>query len=558
MKNRFQYILSILALAVLATGCDKFLDEMPDNRAEVNTRAKVRAILTSAYSNNTYLTFNEYMSDNVDNIGDDNPGTTRFIDQCYKWQDVTEVANDCPAYFWSDAYSAIAHANQALIAIRQLSGLADDAEFDKEAIIAIEDAEFGPELGEALICRAYNHFMLANEFCFNYNKATNDKNLGIPYMEQAETQLNPQYERGTVADVYEKIEKDLELGLMYVDDSYYQVPKYHFNRKAALAFATRFYLFTEQWQKAVDAATECLGAQPSQMLRNWEQVSKMEKSREVRSNNFIDVSHNTNLLLLTAYTTFGRYFGYPGITKYSHDSYLSFTEVAYAQNIWGNTQTGWRNVYEWYWVGPEWYSGSSFDQIAYWKIPFLFEYTDPVAQIGYAHAVYPCFTMEEVLLSRAEAYTMLEQYQQAAVDISTYIHSIIKAQYFSGNLTPERIQTFYSAIDYATWDHPTIKKKLNPAFTIGEDGSLQECMLQCVLGMRRIDNIAQGLRWLDVKRYGIEIWRRTMAVNSVAQQYDAGFIPMRLDDVLTVDDKRRAMQLPQDVINAGLTPNPRD
>ncbi|MBO4341113.1 MAG: RagB/SusD family nutrient uptake outer membrane protein [Bacteroidales bacterium] len=557
MKNG-KILFAILSLALCITACDKFLDEMPDNRAEVDSPAKIRAILTSAYPNNTYLTFNEYMSDNVDNIGDDNPGTTRFVDQCYNWADITEVANDCPAYFWSDSYSAIAHANQAIIAIRKLSGLDEDAPLDDDAVAAIVHANLSAELAEALLCRAYNHFMLVNEFCLNYNATTSGDDLGIPYMESAETQLNPKYERGTVKDVYEKLEKDLELGLKYVDDKYYKVPKYHFNVKAAYAFATRYYLFSEQWQKAIDAATVCLGSQPAQMLRNWEQVSKLEKSMDVRSNNFIDTSHNSNLLLLTAYTTFGRYFGMPGITKYTHDSYLSFTEVAYAQQVWGNTQTGWRNVYEWYWVGPEWYSGSSFDQIAYWKIPFLFEYTDPVAQIGYAHAVYPCLSMEETLLSRAEAYAILGQYDAAAADITTYIHSIIKAQFFSGSLTPERIQAFYSALNYATWDKPTVKKKLNPAFDIGPDGGMKECMLQCVLGMKRIDHIAQGLRWFDVKRYGIEIWRRTMAVNSVAQQYDPGYIPNRLDDVLKVDDPRRAMQLPPDVISAGLTPNPRN
>ena len=69
--------------------------------------------------------------------------------------------------------------------------------------------------------------------------------------------------------------------------------------------------------------------------------------------------------------------------------------------------------------------------------------------------------------------------------------------------------------------------------------------------------MAQGLRWFDIKRYGIEIWRRTLQPDPKAGQYDAAFKPYRLDDVLTVDDPRRAMQIPQDVISAGFKANPR-
>ena len=555
MKTRISLYLTVAAAAALSlVSCNKFLDKMPDNRTEIDSQEKIQSLLTSAYSSNTYLTFCEYMSDNVDNLGDDNPGTDRFIDQCYSWDRITEKANDCPDYFWSDSYSCIAHANQALIAIRQLAGIEEGGELDEAKIVA---AGLEAETAEALLCRAYSHFMLVNVFCQNYNSLTSDIDLGVPYMEQAETQLNPQYERGTVAGVYENIEKDLRWALKHVGDKYYKVPKYHFNVRAAYAFAARFFLFCEKWEEAAECATKCLGSQPAQVLRDWSAMSKLEKDRDVRSNDFIGTSYPTNLMLLTAYTSFGYYFGAPGITKYSHDSYLSFTEVAYAPQIWGNTETGWRNVYDWYYVGPEWYSGSTFDQIAYWKIPYLFEYTDRVAMIGYAHAVYPAFTMEETLLTRAEAYVMMSEYDLAAADLTTYIHSIIRRDKFSGSLTPESIQAFYSALDYATWDKPTVKKHLNPAFDIGAEGGVRECMLQCVLGMKRIDHIAQGLRWFDVKRYGIEIWRRTMTPNTTAGQYDAAFKPLRCDDVLAVDDLRRALQIPADAESAGLEPNPR-
>ena len=550
MKTRYIFAASLMLLGLVS--CDKFLDTMPDNRAEVNSASKIRALLSSGYPANTYLTFNEYMSDNVDNLGDDNPGTNRFMDQIYTWSDVTEETNDSPTNFWGESYLCIAHANQALDAIYDLTGTSSIAEAD--AIVA---AGYGAEMAEALLIRAYNHFMLVNEFCLNYNTQTSSKDLGIPYMEEVEKELNPKYERGTVAEVYEKIQRDLELGLKYVSDGYYKIPKYHFNTRAAWAFAARFYLYSEQWDKAVAAATKCVGSEPSSSLRDWESIGKLERDWDVRSYEFVKSKYAANLLMLTSYSAFGYYFCYPGITKYSHNSYLSFTEVGYAKNVWGNEQTGWRNVSDWYYMSPEWYNGATFDCIAYYKIPYMFEYTDPVARIGYAHAVCPAFTTDEALLNRAEANVMLHNYDAATADINTYIKSVIKPTYFKKDLTTEDIVAFYSAIENGTWDKPTIKKKLNPAFNIGADKGIQESMIQCVLGLKRMDQMAQGLRWFDIKRYGIEIWRRTLQPDPKAGQYDAAFKPYRLDDVLTVDDPRRAMQIPQDVISAGFKANPR-
>ena len=73
-------------------------------------------------------------------------------------------------------------------------------------------------------------------------------------------------------------------------------------------------------------------------------------------------------------------------------------------------------------------------------------------------------------------------------------------------------------------------------------------MLQAILLLRRVLTIGEGLRMQDVKRYGMVIYRRT--VSESAKELD-------VTDSLTVNDPRRAIQLPQDVITAGLEGNPR-
>jgi hypothetical protein len=195
------------------------------------------------------------------------------------------------------------------------------------------------------------------------------------------------------------------------------------------------------------------------------------------------------------------------------------------------------------------YGATNLDRTIFWKLPYLFEETDPVAQIGFYRTVYPAFTADETLLTRAEAYVMLRDYDAACQDLNTWLHNINKTKFV---VTPQAVQDFYNSVGYCYDDetkmNSTVKKHLHPAFEIDEEGSMQECMLQCVLGFRRIETLQTGLRWFDVKRYRMNIVRRIM---------DDKGLPAKLVDSLLTDDPRTALQIPQKVRSAGIEPNPR-
>ena len=88
----------------------------------------------------------------------------------------------------------------------------------------------------------------------------------------------------------------------------------------------------------------------------------------------------------------------------------------------------------------------------------------------------------------------------------------------------------------------TPKKRLNPlGFTLADEK--QENYIHCILHMRRAETSMEGLRWMDIKRWGIEIAHNREGMAA---------------DKLLKDDPRRAIQLPQDVIAAGLPANPRN
>ena len=520
------------SLALLFASCDKFLDTMPDNRAEIDSEEKIKSLLTSAYPDHDYVMVAEMLCDDIDKFNNTNV-SGQFFEQLWHWEDITESNNESPENIWSAFYTSISSANHALEAI--------------EALVEENGGEWTTSLrqerAEALMCRAYCHFILVNIFSMNYNPATSGKDMGITYMEKPETSLAPEYSRGTVAEVYEKIERDINEAMPDISDSYYKVPKYHFNPKAAYAFAARFFLYYEKWEECVKYATMCLGASPKTMLRDYQKLAANSTSFAAAGNLYIAAEENTNLLLLTAYSTLGTTFGpYTTNKKFAHGNYVSENETAKAEQVWGGSTS--------YYVPMKSYSGTNRQYVIFWRLPYLFEYTDPVAGTGFSRSVYPALTADECLLNRAEAYILMKDYDKALADMNLWVENCISKP---TPLTIEAIQEFYSAIDYSYSDaeglNSTQKKHLNPAFAIDEEGSVQESLLQCVLTMRRIETMPQGIRWFDVKRYGIEIVRRQM---------DAQGIPAELLDVLGKDDPRRAVQLPSRVISAGMTPNPRN
>jgi len=518
MKNNKKILFVIFLFSLFVVSCDDYLDETPDNRTEVDTAEKVRKILVSAYPTTSYGLVTELSSDNVDDIGAENPYSDRFTEQVVYWEDVTETDNDSPTSIWEGCYGAVANANQALAGIE-----------------ALNDDSLSAEKGEALIARAYAHFVLVNVFSKNYNTQTSNSDLGIPYLEAAETTLNPQYERGTVAEVYEKINKDIEEALPLIRDDIYDVPKYHFNVKAAYAFAARFNLYYENWAKAKEYASVVLTADPASVLRDWEAQSLVTRSQLPASTAYYE---DTSNLLTQAYTSIlGVHFGayYTG-SRFNHTSELSSRESLEVALPWASNAS----LYPYY--RPFVYNAANLDKTLFMKMPYLFEYTDPVAGIGYSKTVKTPFTNDETLMVRAEANVMLKQYDAALDDLNTFGGNYYN--YGGGTTSIDEINTFYDGVAYSTEDNATQKKKLSPKFTI--EAGTQENMLHYTLQLRRILTMHEGLRWFDVKRYGIVVPRY--------QYTDSETIVV---DVLAADDARKAIQLPQDVISAGLTANPR-
>lgn len=517
MKNNKKILFVLFLFSLCTISCDEFLDELPDNRTALDNSNKIRKLLVSAYPTTGEAIVTEFSSDNFQDLGTTNPDWDRVHKELVYWEDVSENDSDGPNSVWEGCYAAIAAANEALVSINEIGGTSLDA-----------------EKGEALISRAYAHFVLVNVFSKHYNETSSNTDLGIPYLESPEILLNPKYERGTVKDVYEKINKDIEAGLPLIDDNIYQASKYHFNTKAAYAFAARFNLYYQKWEKARDYATAVVTQAPLSLLRDWKAQGLVTSDQDPRTRAYF--SDNSTLLNITSGSNAGLiYGGYRIVTRFNHTRFIANNETMYAPLPWGTVSSASYNY------RPANYIATNFDKVVLMKLPYIFEYTDVVAGIGYRRTVYSPFTTDETLLVRAEANIMLNQHDKAINDLNTWSKNFFKDK----ETTIADVDAFYNAMPYSTETNPTQKKTLTPNFAI--NAGTQENMLHYTLQCRRILTIHDGLRWFDIKRYG-------MSVPRYISDLSGG---MSVADVLDVNDPRKAIQLPADVIAAGLTPNPR-
>jgi hypothetical protein len=492
MKN-IKITLSLLIL-ISFTSCDDFLSEVPDNRTQIDTPEKISELLVTAYPDRTYMLMAETMSDNVfDSDMQDSDVDNR---QSFNWEMQSQFGIDTEGDFWNSCYRAIAAANQALAAIDELGN----------------SASLNPQKGEALMARAYNHFMLVSFWSQRYNPATAATDLGIPYVTKPEGELLAQYRRNSVEEVFELIEQDITEGLKYVTNDYKE-PKYHFNVNAAKAFASRFYLVKGDWDKVLELSKD-LGAEPK--LRDYASFNASTTS-EQKEIDYSRVEQDTNLLVAFPNSIVGR--------AYTNRFYLSANR---ADEILGSDT---------FFFGKPWliYTSAFYQNNVI--IPKFYEYfkvTNVTAGIGEPYTGTVLLSNDEFLLNRIEAHVMKNQIAEANAEL----------QYFLGT----RIEDYDPATDIITEEiivdkYPVVANEYTPFYALSP---VQASYIKAIAEAKRRDFIHEGMRWFDIKRFNIVVEHNTVEFGQVVR-----------NNILTKDDKRRALQIPQRASDNGIEKNPR-
>lgn len=488
---------TIFAIALLFSmpSCKKYLEQTPDNRAEINTIEKLSQLVSTAYPARDYLTFTEASSDNAEDKGEGIGKLFNTVDIPYAWQDLIGDDTNSSTAYWNACYEAIAAANQALESI-EANNLGTGAL---------------PYKGEALVCRAYAHFMLATLFATPYKIGGANDAPGIPYIDQPETKVIQPYSRGTVANTYARIEKDLEDGLPLLQAAAYKVPKYHFTPVAAHAFASRFYLFTGKWQKVVDHAT--LTVPGNDFVNNMRLISTDLRLMTFPdfNTNFMASSQKYNLLLLGTYSTYARFITSSGTSFPRHGYGAKMAKMFTAAGNVTKKQLA-NNVL----------TNGGVPNYTSYKFKENFFYTSP--GVGYPYLTFAGFTVDEALMNRAEAYAELGMDNLALKDINDfYSQRIVGFNPANDAVTAAKIAAFYPAITDA-----------------------KQALITTILDAKKAEFLQEGLRWFDVIRRDITVIHNTIDITGKETFAE-----------LKPGDLHRIFQLPLEVKTSGIELNPR-
>lgn len=481
----------------MVSSCNNYLDEVPDNRVALNDLDKAAQVITNAYSIASPA-FTDWMTDDV--VWTTGTNIRLSHRQIYNWEDPTAdpTEQDTPIYFWFQTYDAIAHANEVLAVINDLPA-STEVEISRKRAIK----------GEALLARAYGHFMLVNLFGQHYSGQNSRSNKGVPYITTPETTFIAAYERESVGRVYDKVEDDLLEGLDLIDDSFYaNSGKYHFNRNAALAFASRFYLFKGDFARCEQYSNELLGADPGTYVRDLtsDEFQAQKSSIQGYPRLYSSPDLPSNLMLMRKISLVQR-------TDFAFGPESNFYGDLFSARPFPGTTDEREN--------PAFVKGDN----ALFPVRYesLFERSSLNSNTGLPYHIAIAFRGEEVLLNRAEVFAFQNRIDECIADLQ-----VLSDKRYSGAppvLTMDLLRQFFGAQD-------------DPTFTD------QLILLNYIILERRKEFIGQGMRWFDIKRFGFE-------VNHINES-GTGFETLRSDDV------RKALQIPTTAIDVGgLEPNPR-
>jgi hypothetical protein len=487
--KKLAFYLMICCPGFCLLSCNKQLDKLPDNRAIITTVDQVTQLLVAAYPHANYIPFMEPMSDNAEDKGTApataDPESYQINSQSYRFEDVTSVRYDSPIAYWDSCYRAIATANEALTYCN-----------------GPDSANYAAQKGEALVCRAYAHFMLVCLFAKPYNPSSAATDPGIPYVTEPQSTVFQKYQRGTVASVYTSIESDLTRGLALIQDKIYgPAPKFHFTIQAAHAFAARFYLFKGDYAQVIAHASAVFGTHdPATVIRD--QVTDYATLQyQQLAINYVSSSNIANILLQESQSA---YFDSYAQYRYGYGQGLN-VNFFNAQNVTGGT------------IGIITYGATP--QV--FNFPKWSPYTVSNSSGGVRYGLIPLFSTEEVLMNRAEAYARTSNTAAALADLNAWVSKNIKNYNpATHNVTVAKASNFYGL-------------------------SSTNALIQTALDFKRFTYFQEGIRWLDNIRLGMTIYR----FNGSDFSTPIATIPP--------GDNRRVLQLPPEAIAAGLEPNPK-
>lgn len=467
----------------------------------------------------------------------------QWMEDLYAFRTVSEPIEDSPMFVYNSYTGNIDFLSKFIYAVN---------EADADSLSADRLAELKAMQGEAYVLRSYLHFVLANIFYPAYGGENNSKQ-GMPY------RFYPTTDNAlTVEESFMLMREDMERGMDIMEDAGYPESKFRFNRRACHAYAARLCLFMHDYNEAIAHANEALGSVP--VLRDFTKFNGCIGIFDYK-NVWQSEEEPAVFMMLDTYSMQMRNlmdearFAYNGIP-------------IFASGLYGFTLAN-KNImpFHYFFMSGLFVNDLQKYGIFSSKIAETFEYTDEAAGIGYPKLHKIEFTAEETLLCRAEARLMAGTLDEALEDLRLWAKSKVydsesERCTFTDFTMDDVVEYYiYQKVDGSYWDNIFYLGAYN---SLNYDGSVfcdmfanigrmgydlrgdeETAMLRFLMHLRRTETIHDGLRFFDVKRFGIE-YKHYLGHNGDAEQ---GNLTPVVEEVLTFDDPRRCVPIVETAVN---------
>lgn len=238
--KKYTYLFIALITGLHFTACDSYLDIEPQGKVIPETLEENRGLITVAY--NGFPTHKSRLTFRADELVlDEFSIDAAYYRDIYIWKDVNPDSQTA-AYPWVQFYNTIFYTNYII----------------NEGQKTIEDsADKNQLVGEAYALRAYAYFDLVNLYGNPYDEATADSDKAVPLA--LEIDLEQVFTPVSVAQVYEQVLADIDRAkALLVLETQETGMNYRFSLSAVNALEARVNLYSNQWEKALQAAEKAL------------------------------------------------------------------------------------------------------------------------------------------------------------------------------------------------------------------------------------------------------------------------------------------------------------
>lgn len=261
VRLKATYLLPLLLVSQILSSCNDYLDTVPSKGENevLGSGKQIDALFNSSDIFNSKVAYAIASSDDID-VKPEMYEQLGYLPDSYLNGFVFGIADAANVQYgdevWESEYKKVFIANLIINEIGNVEDITEQQRIDY--------------LAQAYFTRALAFWNLAQTYCLPYAEETKGE-LGLPLKKSTSYEEN--VARATLEETYEQILSDLNEALKTSQGDVGS--RWRVSKPAVAAMLARYYLFTQQYDKAVDYAKQALASQ-SATLQDYNELELME------------------------------------------------------------------------------------------------------------------------------------------------------------------------------------------------------------------------------------------------------------------------------------------